>query len=94
MKFTENFLKAYVDNGYIYGYSTNYIFNNFSIYIVPMVNPDGVDLVTGGIDKNSSYYTRAKNIADSFPVIPFPSGWKSNISGENFINFHLFVFKK
>lgn len=42
MKFTENFLKSYVDNGYIYGYSTNYIFNNFSIYIVPMVNPDGV----------------------------------------------------
>ncbi len=41
MKFTENFLRSYVDNGYIYGYSTNYIFNNFSIYIVPMVNPDG-----------------------------------------------------
>lgn len=81
MKFTETFLKSYVDNGYIYGYSTNYIFNNFSIYIVPMVNPDGVDLVTGGIDKNSSYYTRAKNIANSFPGIPFPSGWKANISG-------------
>lgn len=81
MKFTENFLRSYVDNGYIYGYSANYIFNNFSIYIVPMVNPDGVDLVTGGIDKNSSYYTRAKNIANSFPGIPFPSGWKANISG-------------
>lgn len=81
MKFTENFLRSYVDNGYIYGYSTNYIFNNFSIYIVPMVNTDGVDLVTGGIDKNSSYYTRAKNIANSFPGIPFPSGWKANISG-------------
>ena len=41
MKFIENFSRSYVDNGYIYGYSTNYIFNNFSIYIVPMVNPDG-----------------------------------------------------
>ena len=81
MKFIENFLRSYVDNGYIYGYSSSYIFNNFSIYIVPMVNPDGVDLVTGGIDKTSSYYNRAKNISNSFPGIPFPSGWKANISG-------------
>lgn len=94
MKFIENFSKSYIDSGYIFGYSTNYIFNNFSLYIVPMVNVDGVDLVTGGIDKNSSYYAHAKNISNNFPGISFPSGWKANISGENFINFHLFVFKK
>ena len=42
MKFIEDFSKSYVNNGTLFGYSTTSIFNNVSIYIVPMVNPDGV----------------------------------------------------
>lgn len=81
MKFIEEFSKSYVNNGSIFGYSTNYLFNSISIYIVPMVNPDGVDLVTGGLSRNSYYYNLAKNISANFPNISFPSGWKANING-------------
>ena len=46
-----------------------------------MLNPDGIDLVNNVIPKSSLYYTKARSIANNFPNIRFPDGWKSNIKG-------------
>ena len=81
MKFLEILSKSYVNDLNIYGYPAKYLFNNYSLYLVPMINLDGVDLVTGKYPQNSTIYNNAKKISDSYPDIPFPKGWKANILG-------------
>lgn len=81
MKFLENLCKSFVLSNNIYGVNARYIYNNCSIYIAPMINPDGVNLVTGYFKPGNPIYDRAKIISKNYPSIPFPSGWKANIRG-------------
>lgn len=81
MKFVENFCKAYVFGQNLQRYSAQELFQKVSLYIIPMVNPDGVDLVTGNVDKESKVYRNYADIAYKFPTIPFPDGWKANFNG-------------
>lgn len=80
MKFIENFCRSYIDDGILSGQSTRDLFEECTIHIVPMVNPDGVDLVTGALSTDSEDYRNAEALARG-TGIPFPSGWKANIRG-------------
>ena len=81
LKFVEEFARAIEDGGEIGGVNAQNLAEAVTIYTVPMVDPDGVALVTGEIRPGMPEYTVAQAIADSFPAIPFPDGWKANLLG-------------
>lgn len=81
LKFIEDYAKGVITATNIGGINSEELFNNTTLYAVPLVNPDGVDLVTGALSKESEQYMDALNFANNYPEIPFPSGWKANING-------------
>ena len=87
MKFLADYCFTIQNNLPIFGYNARQIFNSTTIYIMPMVNPDGVNLVTDEILENSPSYLFAQNISRNYPDIPFTSGWKANIRGVDLENY-------
>ena len=81
LKFLEELCAAYETGGKIYGVPAKTILKYTTIHLVPMVDPDGVDLVTGAIRPQTPEYNIARQIAGEFPDIPFPDGWKANLLG-------------
>lgn len=78
---TEQYLAAISAGETLFGQDARELFQRNTLYIVPMMDPDGVDLVTGAIRPGSAEYDRALEIAEGFPQIPFPQGWKADLQG-------------
>ena len=81
LKFVEDFAEALENGGDIGGVDAKTLAQTATIYTVPMVNPDGVDLVTGAIQPGQLQYAAARTLAENYPDIPFPDGWKANLLG-------------
>lgn len=95
LKFAEEYIRAVAQDGVIQPGSVQNgstsqnlkpwppateLYRRTTLYLVPLVNPDGVDLVTGAL-REGQYYDAAAQIASDYPDIPFPDGWKANIDG-------------
>jgi len=81
LKFAEEFAQAIQSNGSINNRNARELAETVTIYMVPMVDPDGVDLVAGAIQEGNIQYDLAKRLSEDYPAIPFPDGWKANLLG-------------
>ena len=81
LKFTEDLAEAIQTGSRLGGVDAAQLAEQTTIHIVPMVDPDGVDLVTGAIAPGTEDYAQAQALAENYPAIPFPDGWKANLSG-------------
>jgi len=79
MKFTENLAKAYAEGRKLRGYDPRDIWKQNTIYIMPMVNPDGVDLVLQGLQRDNPFYEQL--ITWNKGQLNFGAVWEANIRG-------------
>ena len=79
MKFLEEYARAYSFGGQLDGQSAAQLYQSTTLYLVPMVNPDGVDLVTGALPTSDPAYQDAAAMNPAGE--PFPEDWKANIKG-------------
>ena len=77
-EFIGQYMTAIAQGTMICGHNALDIYKKTTIYFVPMVNPDGVDLVTGNIQAGETYESAKKM---NYSNLPFPDEWKANING-------------
>ena len=81
LKYAEDLAEAIQSDGILFGQKARDLAEAVTIYLIPMVNPDGVDLVVGAIEPGNIQYDLAQRLAQDYPSIPFPNGWKANLLG-------------
>ena len=81
LKYAEDLADAIQRDGILFGQRAKEMADAVMLHIIPLVNPDGVDLVTGAIRPESAQYLLARELAQKYPAIPFPEGWKANLLG-------------
>lgn len=79
LTFCEQLCARLGDGGDMEGQNIHDLLSRVTLVLAPAVDPDGIDLVTGALDAETT--AAAKALAENYPDIPFPSGWKANIRG-------------
>ncbi len=80
LRFAEELGRAAAEGGTLLGTPAAEILDYADIALIPAVNPDGMDLVTGELREGRAW-EEARRMAERYPQFSFPRGWKANLRG-------------
>lgn len=81
LQFAQQLAAAIQAGDSVFGVPAQLIAQIATVHMVPMVDPDGVDLVVGAIGPGNVQFDLAQRLSRDYPAIPFPDGWKANLLG-------------
>ncbi len=79
LRYLERLSAAFARGGTIAGEKAAALYERVTLHLLPLVNPDGVDLVTGELGPGSDGYSKA--MAMNRGAADFPKNWKANLRG-------------
>ena len=71
LPFLEQYANAVASGSTLYDLPSDALYQTVALTIAPLVNPDGVDLVTGYLDEANPAFASASAIANTYRNIPF-----------------------
>lgn len=78
MRFLLRLCECYADGERLLGYDVEALYESVTLYAVPMVNPDGVDIAVNGIDITNPYHRRLISLVG---IHSFNKVWQANVNG-------------
>lgn len=78
LRFVNEYAELYKNNSRIYNSTMDYLFATRSIYIIPMLNPDGVDYQINGVTRENILYDRLVKMNGGNTDF---SAWQANARG-------------
>ncbi|MDO4617965.1 MAG: M14 family metallocarboxypeptidase [Clostridia bacterium] len=78
MRFLFECEKAISNGEDMFGYRIKELLKNVKLYIVPMVNPDGVDIAVNGLDITNRYH---RHLISMVGIHSFNKVWQANARG-------------
>ena len=79
LRYLEKLAAAYAAGGEIDGLNAASLWRDTSLWLLPLVDPDGADLVTGELTPEDEGYDQARRLNGG--AKGFPENWKANIRG-------------
>ena len=78
MRFITDYAEGIVTESTYFGYETENLFKSVTLYVIPMVNPDGVDIAVNGLSLTNPYH---RTLISLVGIQNFTSVWQANARG-------------